>query len=439
MRGPAAIFHELSQHYFPRDAPPEDDAAFARHAHAQLQPQANLMMFAVLAFCVLWWPTDLLVARHFPGAARAFVGWRLGVPLVVLAHLATSRLPRPELRLALTYVACGAILGWATSRAGGLERPWAHVLCIVNFATLTMPLAPRSRAAITPLIGASVLAGLTLSAPANLRSPYLAFLVVMSVAMTVLSVALGHSQYLLVRKNFLQELTLARYSQRLEGQVAERTAELRLLLAGIESAREEERARISRDLHDSLGQELAALRYALTYARQRYESDRDGARANLAELDALLGQVTTTTRAILHDLRPRLLDDLGLAEVARWLAGNVARRAGLRCEVEVEGAEHAGAVPAARSASLFRIMQESLSNVTRHARATAAVVSLAIGPDGAVTLEVRDDGVGCEGPPGGGALGLLNMRERAESMGGRFELTTRPHFEGTRVRVVVPA
>jgi signal transduction histidine kinase len=439
MRGPRSIYAELREHFFPRDPSAAEDEAFAAYALARVQPQATVTMIATLVVSVLWWPTDALVVRRFPEVAGAFLRWRVGVPLLALAHLATARLPRPLLRVGLSAVAFGALFGWATAHGSGLDRPWIHVIGVITLATLTLPLQLGPRVAITTLLAASILGGFALASPDALRSPYLAFFVAFQVSLVAVSISLGHAQFLLLRKNFLQERALARHGDHLEAVVAERTAELRVLLASVESAREEERARISRDLHDSLGQELAALRYALTYARSRYETDREGARANLAELDALIGQMSATTRAILNDLRPTVLDHLGLAAAAEWLARNVARRAGLRCDVEVTGGEHAGAVPGERAASLFRIVQESLSNVTRHADASAATVALAIGADGAVALEVRDDGVGCGGRAGPGALGLITMRERAESMGGRFAIDTRPGFAGTRVRVTIPA
>lgn len=124
---------------------------------------------------------------------------------------------------------------------------------------------------LTALLGAAALDGLAIAAPHDVPASHLA--VAASIVIVCLSAMLQRAQR---------------------------------LVAALESARADERARLSRDLHDALGQELTALRYALSYTRQRYESDPDGARANLAELDDLLARATATTRSILRDLGPHV-------------------------------------------------------------------------------------------------------------------------------------
>lgn len=290
-------------------------------------------------------------------------------------------------------------------------------------------------ALVTALLGAAAVGGLVVAAPENLHAPYAALVAALSLGVVGLSAALGRAQSHLAREGRDQR---AQHRQQLAALEADHAAALRRLAAEHESAREDDRARVSRDLHDALGQELAAVRYALSFTRQRYEVDRDGARANLAELDGLLAQVTATTQSILHDLRPRVVDDMGLATAAQWHCRAVADRAGLRVDVAVDGAEHAAAVPPERATAVFRVLQESLSNVTRHARATSVQVALTLDEAGALTLDVRDDGAGLDVDADAGD-GLTSMRERAESLGGRLEVTSRPAVDGTQVRVTVPA
>ncbi len=438
MRFRSSLLNELYKHYAPTDDTPGEDAAFEAHSLAQIQPRANVIALAAIVFALGWWPTDPFVVGRFPDAQAAFVRWRVGAPLIAIAYMLSSRMPYPRLRLSLATASIGLLFGWATAFAGGLETPWFHVVSILLFATMTLPLAFRPRLAITAHMALCLFVGFAVTRPDMMSSPYFPFASIMVSAMVILSVLLGHSLFLLYRKNFLQERQLARYNHQLEGLVIDRTAELRRLLTSIESAREDERARISRDMHDALGQELAALRYALSYTRQRYETDREGARANLAELEGLLAQVTTTTRSILHDLRPRVIDDMGLAAAAEWLVRNVEQRAGLVCSIEVTGAEYANKVTPPRAGAIFRILQEALTNATRHAKADAVQVSLVIDDEGAVALDVTDDGTGFDVEAPRRGVGLIGIRERVESMHGQAEVTSRPDFAGTRVRVRVP-
>jgi two-component system, NarL family, sensor kinase len=189
-------------------------------------------------------------------------------------------------------------------------------------------------------------------------------------------------------------------------------------------AREEERRRLRRDLHDGLGPTLAALKLQVLAAR------RAPGTADVAALTEGLDEATAEVRRLVHDLRPPMLDDLGMADALRHLRF-VPPELDLRVEVD----PGLPALPAAVEVALYRIAAEAVHNVVRHAGASRCAVRLA-GAAGAVCLDVTDDGRGldADAPPG---VGRRAMRERAEELGGALDVGP-ADGRGTRVRVTLP-
>jgi len=209
------------------------------------------------------------------------------------------------------------------------------------------------------------------------------------------------------------------------------TNDLRRSRERLVSAREEERRRLRRDLHDGLGPALAS--QALTIDTIGLLLDRDPAAAAL-----LIGEVKAQSRAaiaeirrVVYALRPPALDDLGLVGALRDQAS---RYAGSGLQIRVEGPDALPTLPAAVEVAAYRIAQEALTNIVRHAHACRCTLSLSV--DGVLTLVVSDDGDGI--PPNRQAgVGLSSMRERAEELGGALEITTSPGA-GTTVRATLP-
>jgi signal transduction histidine kinase len=195
------------------------------------------------------------------------------------------------------------------------------------------------------------------------------------------------------------------------------------------SAREEERRRIHRDLHDGLGPTLAGVALRLGAARRLLASDPAAADATLAELARLLEQTTTDVRRLVHGLRPPTLDELGLADAVRTQAerlfGDVV--------VTVESTD-LGQLPAAVETAAFRIIEEALTNVARHAHARTCLVRLE--RNGGLDIDVIDDGLGIPaGAPSG--LGISSMRQRAAELRGTLHITPTPGG-GTALRARLP-
>jgi signal transduction histidine kinase len=211
------------------------------------------------------------------------------------------------------------------------------------------------------------------------------------------------------------------------------------VLKRVVAAQEAERKRIARELHDETGQALTAIGLGLRAIAHKVNKDVDKALSNVRQLEGLVTRSLDELRRLISDLHPTHLDDLGIAAALRWYAGEVQARSTLRVEVTVEG--EACSFPSPIEIGLFRIAQEALTNVIKHADAVEAGVRLFYDDD-RVTLLVQDDGCGFD--PQILALdasrpswGLAGMEERAKELGGTFELNTAPG-SGTSVKVVVP-
>ncbi len=204
-------------------------------------------------------------------------------------------------------------------------------------------------------------------------------------------------------------------------------------------AREEERRRLQRDLHDGLGATLAALNLEAGVLRRAIRSDPAEAEALVDELRVEIRAMIDDIRRLVYALRPPTLDQLGLVAAVRAHASQCSRpseNGDARLQVEIEAPEELPPLPAAVEVAAYRIAQEALTNVVRHAQARHCLVRLEL--NGALNVEIRDDGVGL--PAGGrqnGGLGLLSMRERAVELGGTCVIGLVPGG-GTRILASLP-
>jgi signal transduction histidine kinase len=217
------------------------------------------------------------------------------------------------------------------------------------------------------------------------------------------------------------------------------------LLHRVVSAQEAERQRIARELHDGTGQTLTALGLGLAAAADRLDSDPAAVRRQLADMKQLNAQVLQEVHNVISDLRPSVLDNLGLIPALRGHVRAFEERTGIHSQLVVQG-KIARLKPDVET-TIFRIVQEALTNVARHAAAHRVLVQVDFGDDG-VRLSVQDDGrgfdvaralAGSSGPEmdGRAAWGLLGIQERAALVGGAAEFVSTPG-QGTTVRVVVP-
>ena len=215
---------------------------------------------------------------------------------------------------------------------------------------------------------------------------------------------------------------------------------LRVLTERLAETEEAERRRLARELHDQVGQNLTALGLNLNMALTQLPPDApEAVRARLLDSLTLVEQTTERIRGVMADLRPSVLDDYGPVAALRWYGDQFAARAGVR--VAVVGESFDPRLPARVENALFRIAQEALTNVAKHASATAVTITVEA-TERAARLIVADDGIGFDAAHARGCgdhrgWGLLLMAERAEAVGGRCAIKSRPR-QGTRVIVEMP-
>jgi two-component system sensor histidine kinase UhpB len=215
--------------------------------------------------------------------------------------------------------------------------------------------------------------------------------------------------------------------------------QFRGLAARVALAREEERAAVARQLHDELGQDLTALRYELVHTADLL-INAGLPRPLIDRLQSLIGVVEVTTgvvRRIAHDLRPPALDHLGLAAAIEFEAAAVARRTGMRCRVSAPA--HTSRLDHQHATAAFRVFQEAMTNIARHATASAVRIRLNEAR-GTFAMEIQDNGRGITKAQvrHASSIGLLGMREAVEPLGGTLSVTGQ-RGRGTRVVVRFPS
>ena len=226
-------------------------------------------------------------------------------------------------------------------------------------------------------------------------------------------------------------------TERVRGDEALRRSkeELRELAALAQSVREQEKSRIARELHDELGQSLTALKMDVIALRREVPADSKGMSERIARIEAMLNQTVAATRRISADLRPLMLDDLGLTAAVEWVVQEFTDRSHAECIVVTNGNldlqdPHATAV--------FRVLQESLTNIAKHANASRVDVLIERTAE-QIHLRVQDngDGFSLESPRKRNSHGLLGVRERAYLLGGQSQISSTPG-EGTVVELWLP-
>jgi signal transduction histidine kinase len=217
--------------------------------------------------------------------------------------------------------------------------------------------------------------------------------------------------------------------------------QLRALSARLQSASEEERAHIAREIHDELGQELTGLKYDIFFLRDLAEKldDEQGRRAMSEKINSSLKSIDGiihSVRRIATELRPAVLDTLGLAAAVEWQTADFQQRTGIKCRLD-SNAEEVSLDPA-KATALFRVFQEGLTNVARHSGATEVKIGL-VSDGGRLLLRLEDNGRGIgEGQiSGSDSLGILGMRERVLLLDGELRISG-AEGRGTTVTVLMP-
>jgi len=227
---------------------------------------------------------------------------------------------------------------------------------------------------------------------------------------------------------------------RLEGQtmahlkeVTGARQELRNLSARLVDTQENERKNISRELHDAVGQSMSAVQFELHDLGVALAPYPEPLRTRVDRIRELVESSVAMVRNMALLLRPSMLDDLGLAAALEWQANQVSRSTGVRIKLMADALP--GELPEEHKICIFRIVQEALNNVCRHARASSVDIAL-VAADSRISVTIRDDGRGFRTPRTGG-LGLIGMYERADSLGGSLTVNSEPG-QGTSIEVILP-
>ena len=437
------------------DAEPEpgpespDWELFERHSAGQITRLCRLAAVLLVSFMLVVWALETLVMTRAPAEQAVFTTWRLLVigtfgALYLLLGVWPIAARHPVLTSAPFCAGACAVVSHFVAGLGGLETPFFYMLCAVLFVPVPAPAHMVARGLFLLGLALALVFGFFGGHPAHARSPLVAEAFLFMGSVLVASAMIGHVAYVGTCRRFFQGLALQRSAAALEelnhtldGRVRRKTADLAQLADHLQVVQDEERGRISRELHDELGQRLSAMRYVLAHLRRRFEHAPTTIGPNLDEVDKMLDDTLGCMRAVVSGLRPPLLDQLGLIPAVEWLVQRTGERTGLVCTVTVSGEETR---EPATSVAAYRVLQESLTNVTRHAEARRVDIHLRLDAEG-VSLEIVDDGRGF--PPGGPERahdqnGILGMRERARALGGELHTDNAP-AGGARVRLTLPA
>jgi PAS domain S-box-containing protein len=258
--------------------------------------------------------------------------------------------------------------------------------------------------------------------------------------------ALTREKEILELRDEQRTAVLERVNQELRTEIADRKRaeeqltvsleQLRALAARLQNAREEERTRVAREIHDDLGQTCTALKMDLALVARKATKRQTQLRAKVDSAVQLVNDLITSSRRIASELRPSTLDDLGLTAALEWQAQEFEGRTGVHCRVTLP--EELNALDSERSTAIFRIFQESLTNVARHANATRVEARLEREGDQLI-LHVQDNGKGFdpEAAKTRRSLGLVGMRERALLLDGELKIEGTPG-SGTTMTLRIP-
>ncbi len=427
---PARVFAALRRFFLLDDEFRENDRAFKEYANGLRARVALYGSWLIIALVLLAWPVDYFALRDNPALLARASFWRtiqaLNALGIALLFARSSWAKRNAYWLSLP-VALVWSAGWPAYRIAayhdpgfGLSYPLAVVALVLILPFFQRLLATTAVVLLTWISYVFQYALVHGSEPAFRFPPNMAIiLVTMSV--------FGHIVYRLLRSNF-------NHVALLEKRVAERTADLRWLLASQEATLELERTRISRELHDVMGQLITRLRISTDLLAE--EVTVPAHKARIEDMSQKIDMLMASTRSAIHELRPKQLDDGNLPNLVEDFLVDLKGKCAVEVEWEIAPLD-AVVSPEIKLAAL-RIIQEATTNALKHGGCRRLFLSLTQAGRGAgFALEVHDDGSGpgnalAERPSG---LGVIGMRERAEWLGAQFTVEESLRLGGTAVRV----
>lgn len=423
---------------------PAREALFSDYARRLTVTGLRVMAGVMFVLTIVAWPTDWLIFESGSHAMQAIFSWRLWVigssVFALLALFVNRYFSFHPFYVALVFIGTPiAASGYLMGSIGGAASPSTYGIYTIPLLTVLLVARLPVRIAVTALFVLAYLVAYYIANPVHFDDPLAGTLIVWSCASAIAAIAAGHVVYWLLHANFFQRQKLDSFSSELKIQVAEQTAEIREMATGLSSVQEQERSRIARDLHDELGQKLVGLAMELQWVKKKLAMCVDPSEPASQGMERALeqvGDIHSSIDDILNALRPRALTELGLDSALSTMVQEVAEKNGFKAVVEIE--INVEALSETASVVLFRIVQELVTNVARHAQASRAVVVLSSAGDG-LLLSVSDDGVGFEVHAAGekGRMGLVGIVERSYLLGGKCEIDSTPG-RGTRTTILFP-
>ncbi len=419
---------------------PPDAGSFAEYCAAVNAARMRVVLRVLLATVLVAGPAELHLLHHDAAFWQLFrMGGVLATfVLVTLAFRLSATLQRH------TAIVCAAMIAVAMgieahglTRIGGLETLYVGIACVTPMMVILFLMPLRRRvwvAALPPIAFYGVFFALR---PSAIHHPYAAVPIFHAFLAVCLAVVFGELSYRLTREHYAQRRLLAGETTRLDAAMQARTAEVLELARNLVSLQETERTRLARELHDELGQQLTGARLEAgalaAETREALGSETPAAR-RATGIEARIAVAQQTVKDVVFSLRPPALDDFDLATALHILVERYRQPNGLI--VDYENRLDGTPLTDTQATTVFRVLQEALTNVTRHAAATRAEVHIAP-ENGRVVLVVADDGRGMPASPPGLGFGLRGMRERLRLVGGEVTLDAGPRG-GVVLRATFP-
>jgi signal transduction histidine kinase len=418
-----AIAHELS---------PEWKEALAMHARhltaAGVRGTAVVMFLLVL----LGWPTDLLVFTPGSPEMQAMFSWRVWLLADCAATFVALRgrwwAAHAFLVALVGFTVPVGVSGWLMGGIGAFHSPLSYGIYSVPLMTVLLVVDLPKRIFATALLVVAYFVCIFAADPSHLSHPIAGAPFIWSVAASITAVVVGHVVYALLTTNFLQRRRLDAQALELRARVSEQTAEIRHLAASISSIQERERSRIAQDLHDELGQLLVGLGMEIELLqRQTGMNDVTGGPIDgpWPTLREMINGTHDSLHRVIGALQPRALEEQGFDLAVTRMVHDLAKQHRFHAEVHI--AVESDAFSPTASVILYRIIQEAVTNIARHAQAHHARLWLD-SSDGDLVLRVSDDGVGFDPAllVNGNCLGLAGIRERSRLLRGTCTIASRP-------------
>lgn len=415
---------------------------FEDHCRETNEKRVRVVIFITLGMQLVAGPVEYFLLQSRPDAA----GWQaLWMLLITSISVIGAGLffrfkavrDRSELLVASFFAFAMAIAAAGVAQIGGLETMYVGIAYVVPFIATMLLLPIWRRVWIASLPPVTFLTVLFTLRPDALDHPYAGIPIFHSFLAVLFTTIFGHLSYMLAREHFEQRVQLAGEASRLDAAVRDRTREVFELARNVVSIEEGERTRIARELHDELGQRLTAVRLeasaTASAARQQLGSDA-AVTKRVTGIEAGVALAQRTVREVVHSLRPPELDELGLSDALDLLIDRY-RRSGT-ATIDYENELAGTALSDTQATTVYRVLQEALTNVTRHSQADEARVR--VRPSGAwIEMVIADDGIGIETAEANDGFGLRGMRERLRLVDGEFSLAP-GNERGTVVRARFP-